>query len=83
MGRGPAQPQSGSVTLGMSLLKTTSHLYSEGSGISWASLTLGQGMANFFYKEPNSNIFGFAGHMVPVTITQLGLCCRKAAGSKM
>ena len=65
------------MTLGMPLLKTTSRLHSEGFGISWASLTLDQGLANFFCKGPDSNIFGFAGHMVRLAITQLCLCCRK------
>lgn len=48
-------PQPGFVTLGMPFLK--SHLYSKGLGISWASLTLDQGLTNFFYKRPDRKYF--------------------------
>lgn len=51
------------------------HVYREGFGISpWT-----KGWQTFSMKGQKGNSFGFAGHMVPVAIAQVCLCCGKAA----
>lgn len=45
----------------------------------YSFISLAQGLVNFFYKGPSTNVPGFARRVISVTITQFCYCCMEAA----